>query len=264
MPEGDSAYRVARTLREYFSGSLLTEFQIRTAGLAEVNLSGETVRDVAPFGKHVFIRIGERSVHSHMLMDGVWHVYRRGARWRRPAHQARIVLGTAQHQAVGFLLAQIKVIPTDRESEIIGHLGPDPLKPEWGKGGWRTAVANVKADTRPIHVALLDQRNVAGFGNEYANEICFLGGVDPSTPAAEVDVERLLRLGARLIVANKDRVERTTTGNLRPGQRLHVYGRVGQACGRCGTAVRFTRLGARAGEERLVYWCPTCQPTPHN
>lgn len=261
MPEGDSAYRVAAQLDRVLTGRVLTEFQVRTGALAETNLVGQQVSSVEAFGKHLFIRVGEYSLHSHMLMDGTWHIYKPGAHWRRPGHQARIVLGNEQAQAVGFRVAKIQLIKKSDEAKLVGHLGPDPLKLEWEQGGLEVAAANLGADPRPLHVALLDQANVAGFGNEYANEICFLAGINPETPASEVNVRKCLELGTRLIRANLSRVERTTTGNTRPGQRLHIYGRAGQPCLRCGTQVRFTRLGADPSRMRHVYWCPSCQPT---
>lgn len=260
MPEGDSAYRVACSLDRALTGRRLTQFQIRTASLSAFDLSGQPVSSVESAGKHLLIRVGDWSVHSHMLMDGTWHIYRPGARWRRPAHQARIVLANAQSQVVGFLVAQLKVLPRSREFTLVGHLGPDPLKPQWDRGGREEAAANLQRDHRPVHVALLDQTNVAGLGNEYANELCYLLGVNPRTPASEVNTREAIRLGERLIRANRDRVERTTTGDMRPGRRLHIYGRAGRPCRRCGTIVQFMRLGADPSRERHVYFCPHCQP----
>lgn len=261
MPEGDSAYRVAGRLRDALAGRVLTRFQIRHPDLVTADLTGRVVKDVVPAGKHVFIRIDDLSLHSHMRMDGVWHIYPAGGRWRRPAHQARLILATDGAEAVGYNLADIQLLPTEGEDLITRRLGPDPLKAQWDEGGLDEATLRVRADSRPLHVALLDQWNVAGFGNIYANEICFLAGLDPHTPANEVDVAKVLRLGARLIRVNKDRPRRVTTGTDRPGRRHHVYGRAGRPCFRCGGNIRFTRLGANPSEGRHVYWCPTCQPT---
>ncbi len=260
MPEGDTAYRVAKQLRSRLAGKKLIGFQVRTAALATADLRGETVDDVVPYGKHLFIVAGGWALHSHMLMDGTWHLYAPGARWRRPSHQARVILDVGECSTVGFLIGQLRLVRAGEEGSLVGYLGPDPLKPEWEEGGFERAVEALHADPRAIHVALLDQRNVAGFGNEYANEICFLTGVDPATPACAVDAEAALSLGARLIRANRNRVERTTTGNTRPGRRLHVYGRAGRPCWRCGSLIKFTRLGADPSRGRHVYWCPRCQP----
>lgn len=259
MPEGDSAYRVAANLDRALRGGVVTRLELRSGGADTLPLVGQTIAGVESLGKHVLIRVGDYSIHSHMLMDGFWHIYRPGAKWRRPGHEARIVIATEKAEAVGFLVAQVKLLRSRDELRLVGHLGPDPLKPEWGQGGKERAAANLAEDPRPLHVALLDQRNVAGFGNEYANELCFLLGIDPRTPANQTDTARVLELGARLIRANRDRVRRTTTGNTRAGQQKHVYGRVGKPCLRCGALIQRMTLGAHAGQERVVYYCPSCQ-----
>ena len=101
--------------------------------------------------------------------------------------------------------------------------------------------------------------NVAGFGNEYANEILFVRGVLPTTPAPEVDVPALLDLGARMIRANRDRSGRTFTGDSRPGRSTWVYRREGRPCRRCGTLIRGGEMGADPPSERITFWCPRCQ-----
>ena len=259
MPEGDTVFRVARSLNEALAGTTLTRGSIRTGQFGHIDLQGELVSEVDCYGKHLLIRFPDKVLRSHLRMEGAWHIYARNARWRKPAHKARIVLANRDSVAVGFLVSDIALVPSNQEGDLIGHLGPDVLKPDWFEGGFERAKQNLERDPRPIHVALLDQRNVAGFGNEYANELCYLRGVNPWTPANEVDIPAMLKLGHRLIHANKNRVARTTTGNTRPGQRLHVYGKAGRPCPRCGTQVRFGRLGADPSSGRHVYWCPRCQ-----
>ena len=149
------------------------------------------------------------------------------------------------------------MLPTADEDRVVGHLGPDLLGPDWNAA---EAVRRVSSDTRAAHVALLDQRNVAGFGNVYANELLFVRGIAPTTPANEIDVAATIALGHRMIHANLPRAERTFTGDNRPGRRMWVYGRDGAPCRRCGTPIRATTLGASATSERNVFWCPTCQP----
>ena len=257
MPEGDTVYRAAARLHEALAGNALARFELRVPKVATVDLRGETVRSVIPRGKHLLIRIGDLSLHSHLKMEGEWHVYAPGARWRKPAHTVRAILGVPTAEAVGFDLAMIDVVPTAAEHELVGHLGPDPLGPDWDAA---EAARRLAADTRPVHVALLDQRNVAGFGNVYANELLFVRGIAPTTSATEVDTAGLLETGVRMIRANRDRPARTFTGEDRPGRRMWVYGRAGAPCRRCGTRIRETALGARPTAERNVFWCPRCQP----
>ena len=256
MPEGDTVYRAAHRLDDVLAGAEVTEFDLRVPQLATTDLTGLFVDHVVPRGKHLLHRIGPWTLHSHLKMEGEWHVYRRGERWRKPAFKARAIVGTAQWQTVGFDLAEISVVPTAQEDALVGYLGPDPLADDWDAG---EAARRVQADTRPVHVAILDQRSVAGFGNVYANEILFVRGIAPTTPATEIDARAVIDLGARMIRANRDRSTRTFTGENKPGRRFWVYGREGAPCRRCGTAIRATTLGADVTRERNVFWCPRCQ-----
>ncbi|TFC54912.1 MULTISPECIES: DNA-formamidopyrimidine glycosylase family protein [unclassified Cryobacterium] len=278
MPEGDTVYRSARSLDDALHGATLTRCDIRVPAFATVDLTGQTVHEVISRGKHLVAHVGETSIHSHLKMEGTWHLYRHGTKWQRPAFQARIVLETADWVAVGFELGTLELFPTPEDEQHLGYLGPDLLGPNWdaaeavrrlraagdSTAGDRTAGDSTAEDSaagdRPVAVALGDQRNLAGLGNVYVNELCFLRGLLPTRPIAEVtDVAGLVALAHRLIMANRDRSERTTTGNLRRGARTFVYGRERQPCRRCGTSIRSGRLGRSELEQRVTYWCPRCQ-----
>ena len=258
MPEGDTVYRTAVHLDEALRGRPLTVSDVRVPKYASVDLVGETVDEVVSRGKHLLTRVGGLSIHTHLKMEGSWHIYRHGTRWRRPTHQARIILENTDWVTVGFDLGVVEVIEREREDEVVGHLGPDLLGADWDA---EEAVRRLAAEPeREIDVALLDQRNLAGLGNVYANELCFLRGVLPQRPVGEVrDLPAVVGLAHRLITANRDRVERATTGDLRPGRQTWVYGREGKPCRRCGTRIRKGALGANALALRDTYWCPHCQ-----
>lgn len=262
MPEGDTIHRAASRLHAALAGQTVLRSDVRVPRFATADLSGEIVDEVVAHGKHLLMRIGDVTVHSHLKMEGVWHVMRLGERWRRPAFEARMVLETtasegAPWQAVGFALGELELVAREAEHEVVGYLGPDPLGPDFDRD---EALRRLTADpARPIGLAVLDQRNVAGFGNDYRNELLFLRGVLPETPVGAVDVEAALDLGVRLIRANKDRDERTTTGNTRRGERLWVAHRDGKPCRRCGTRIRRGLLGDDALTERITWFCPSCQ-----
>lgn len=256
MPEGDTVFRAARRLHAALAGQQVTRFDLRVPRYATADLTGETVHEVVPRGKHLLMRIGEMTLHSHLKMEGRWLVFRPGERWRSPEYQARAIVGTAHAVAVGFEIAMVDLVPTADESDLVGHLGPDLLGPDWDAV---EAARRLASDIRPVHVAILDQRNLAGLGNEYANELLFVRGILPTRPAADVDVHGLVETAARMIRANRDRSGRTFTGDTRPGQQDWVYRRDRKPCRRCGTLIRRTELGADETSERLVFWCPVCQ-----
>ncbi|MBD7958212.1 Fpg/Nei family DNA glycosylase [Microbacterium sp. Sa4CUA7] len=256
MPEGDTVFRTAARLHDALAGRVITRFDMRVPGSATADLRGETVTAVVPRGKHLLLRAGAATLHSHLKMEGEWQVYPAGGRWRRPGHTARAIVGNDVSDAVGFDLAMVEVLPTIDEDRIVGHLGPDPLGPDWDPA---EAARRVGADDRPVHVALLDQRNIAGLGNVYANEVLFVRGIRPDTPATTVDAVGLVDTAARMIRTNRDRPRRVFTGDARPGRGMWVYGRDRKPCRRCGTLVRAGVAGANPLAERNVFWCPVCQ-----
>ncbi|MCX7523126.1 Fpg/Nei family DNA glycosylase [Microbacterium sp. STN6] len=257
MPEGDTVYQAARRLDSALRGEVVTRSDFRVPTFATVDLCGETMHEVVSRGKHVLMHIGEYTVRSHLKMEGTWRLYRPGERWQRPAHEARLVLETERWQAVGFALGELDVVARRHEGQLVGHLGPDLLGRDWDADEALRRVA--AAADAPIAVAMLDQRNLAGLGNVYVNELCFLRGMLPTRPVRDADLPATIDLAHRLIVANRNRVSRTTTGDDRRGRRLWVYGRAGEACRRCGTRIRHSRLGPTPSEERDAYFCPHCQ-----
>lgn len=299
MPEGDTAYRVAHHLGRSLANRTVTQFELRIPEFATANLSGETITAAQSRGKHILLRIGTFTVHSHLGMDGSWRIVpptsqhntsgsaskqrggtdyagtRYGASRRRhssvanrgptvawpAAHRIRALIATDAAIALGIDLPLLKLWPTRDEHTHLGWLGPDLLAAE---PNLEEAVRRILADPdRTITAALLDQRNVAGLGNEYVTEMCFLRGMLPSTLVAHAGhVHEWLELGRQLMVANRDRVERTFTGDLRHGN--WVFGRnEGSPCRRCGTPLvagtHDSGTNRRGAELRESVWCPTCQ-----
>ncbi|MEO6944832.1 MAG: DNA-formamidopyrimidine glycosylase family protein [Lacisediminihabitans sp.] len=258
MPEGDTVWLAARNLNAALSGQILAGFDLRVTKFATEDLTGERVNDVVSRGKHLLMHIGDYTLHSHLKMEGSWHLYRPGTPWRRPAFEARAVLETAEWQAVGFALGITELVRRDSEESVVGRLGPDLLGSDWD--ATRAASRLLTDPTVPIFVALQDQRNLAGIGNEYANELCFLRGLAPSRVIGEVsDVNGTVALAHRLLRANCERPIRSTTGDLRPGRTSWVYGRAGKPCRRCGTSIAHGMLGPTPLIQRDAYWCPRCQ-----
>ena len=261
MPEGDTVWNTARALERVLVGQTLTGSDFRVPRLATVDLTGWTVEESASRGKHLLLRLlrnDERlTLHSHLRMDGAWRTYQPGAPWRgRPAHLVRVALHTKAAVAVGFHLHELTLVRTEHEDRVVGHLGPDLLGADWNAD---EAVRRLlEKPERPIADALLDQRNLAGIGNLYKAETLFLRGVWPWTPVGEVpDLTEMVSLAHRLLASNKGRWTQTTTGSLRRGEEQWVYGRAQRLCRRCGTPIKRWTGG---DQDRITYWCPTCQP----
>ncbi|MDT7536987.1 MAG: endonuclease [Actinomycetota bacterium] len=247
---------------EALAGRVLTTTDFRVPQLATTDLTGRRVLEVVSRGKHLLTRVeGGLTLHTHFRMDGTWHLYRAGERWRGgPDWQIRVVLGNEDWTAVGYRLPVVELLQTSDEATVVGHLGPDLLGPDWDTD---EAVRRLRTDPdREIGIALLDQRNLAGLGNLYRIEMLFLRGITPWVVVGDVhDLRGLVELGRRLMLANKDHVEQITTGSKKRGETHWVFERSGRPCRRCGTRI----LSAEQGDppyQRLTYWCPHCQLGP--
>jgi endonuclease VIII len=261
MAEGDTVFATASRMHEALAGHELTRTDLRVPRFATVDLSGQVVREVAPRGKHLLVRTdGDVSIHSHLGMDGAWRLYEPGERWRGRAFEVRCVLETEHRIAVGHRLRKLEVIRTSAERRLLAHLGPDVLGPDWDAA---EATRRLTARSeREIGNALVDQSVMAGPGNVYRSEVCFLAGVDPRTEVGQLeDPAGLVEITKSLMERNRGGGRRVTTDDPRASHDLWVYGRRGRPCRRCGTPIRSFMQGD-AGEARVVYVCPACQPPP--
>ncbi|HET6285916.1 MAG TPA: DNA-formamidopyrimidine glycosylase family protein [Amycolatopsis sp.] len=263
MPEGDTVFLAGKVLDKALAGKTLLRGEFRVPQLATTDLAGREVLGVGTVGKHLLTRLSDGlTLHSHLRMDGKWEVYRAGARWRRPAHQARVVLATEDLQAIGFRVHDLELVPTDEEDRLVGHLGPDLLDPHWtDELAERAAAALVANPDRELGDALLDQRIMAGIGNMYKVEMCFLLGVTPWTPVSEVDPAKVVALGRKLLKTNAWHTSQTTTGDLRRGREHWAYERTKQGCFRCGGRLKVASQGA-GHQARPTWFCPKCQSGP--
>lgn len=276
MPEGDTIHRAARTLHLALAGREIVRFETALAQLAVVDdqspLRGRLVERVAATGKHLLMHFsGDLILRTHMRMHGSWHIYRPGERWRRPRRDMRVVVATDAYEAVAFNVpvAEFRTAATLQRDDAIQALGPDLLDPE---ADLDEAARRVRAlGDLPLGEALLTQRAVAGIGNVFKSEVCFEAGLSPFAPVSAIDMPTLravLEIARRQMRLNApaggDRAfpqppGRRTTGRMNPSEGLWVYGRAGEPCRRCGTAISLRKTGVDA---RPTYYCERCQPVP--
>ncbi|NIJ05359.1 DNA-formamidopyrimidine glycosylase family protein [Frigoribacterium faeni] len=264
MPEGDSVFRLAARLRGSLDGQRLTSGELRSGGAAGTSLDGWRVVEHDTHGKHLLTRFDTgRTLHTHLRMQGSWTITRPGRRVPAAvAGEVRVRMQTeAGSTAWGVSLPVVELVDTRDERDVVGHLGPDPLRDDWDAAEARRRV-EAADPARTVAAVLLDQRVLAGLGNLWANEVCFLRGVSPFTPVGSVDAAALVRVAARGLRASV-RVPgmfQTTTGNTRRGERHWVAGRAGRPCLRCGTTVLVRAEVPDDPGQRRTWWCPSCQP----
>ena len=262
MPEGDSVWKAGRRLAEALVGRTVTASDFRVPQHATADLSGRQVLTVDSYGKHLLTRFsGGLTLHTHFEMDGAWQVVGPGKALPRSFEDdIRLVLATDGPTAYALRMPVLELVETAHEDRVVGHLGPDLLGPAWDEV---EAVRRLLTDpARPVVEALLDQRNLAGIGNLWAVETCFLRGVSPWTPVSGVDLPATLRLARRMMTHSLTHPGQVTTGDTRRGFTHWVYGRAERPCRRCGTPVGFRDSVTGANWQRETWWCPSCQPGP--
>ncbi len=278
MPEGDTIFRTARTLSRAFAGKPVTGFRSTYPLLTRFNddtpLAGQTVDRVEARGKWLLISFsGGGILASHLLMNGRWHIYRHGERWQLPHFHMRIVIENDAYQAVGFRVpvAEMHTARSLARNTRIPRVESDLLNAQFDS---EAALQRLMAcPSEAIADVLLDQAVLAGVGNVFKSEICFVNGLHPfrkagtltrdEAAAAIACAQRLLN--ANVMVDSGDTIvtyrsqQRRTTHESDPGASLWVYGRAGEPCRRCAEPIRRRIQGADA---RVTFWCPQCQPMP--
>jgi endonuclease VIII len=275
VPEGDTIFRAARALHRALAGKIVTRFERGYAHLASVDddkkIVGRTVESVQTRGKWLLMYFsGDLILVTHMRMSGSWHLYRIGERWRRPQRDMRIVIETADWSAVGFAVpvAEFHSSTSLLRKTMIPGLSKDLLKQDFDIA---EAIAGMREHANEeIADVLLNQRVMAGIGNVYKSETCFICEVNPFKQVRTLDpsqLERLVFTARKFLTANVAEnadgeistyaALRRTTHTSDHSARLWVYGRAGEPCRRCGTPIERRKQGSGA---RTTFWCPSCQP----
>jgi endonuclease-8 len=266
MPEGDTIHRAARTLQAALAGRTVTRFETVLPQLARIDedapIAGRTVESVSAAGKNLLMHFsGDLHLRTHMRMNGSWHIYRPGERWRKRRADMRIVLETVEWVAVAFNVpvAEFHDASSLERQEDLLRIGPDLIADGYDE---EEAVRRIRGrGAEEIADVLLNQRVVAGIGNEYKSELLFMARVSPFRRTSDVqddELRSILRIARKVMIANVEMRSgaRVTTFSLDPRQKQYVYGRGGKPCRRCGAPIAYARQGRDA---RGTYWCPGCQ-----
>lgn len=258
MPEGDTLHRTAMGLAPHLVGRAVSAARARAGGPQVERIVGATVTGVEAVGKNLLIRFDNGlELRTHLRMNGAWHRYRPGERWRLPASRARLVLEVPGAVAVCFDAPVIELFEARAEAihPTIARLGPDLLDDAWGPDLAAEAVRRLADPARAamtISAALLDQRALAGIGNIWRNETLFHERVDPWARVGQIDRPTLERL-----VATAHRLLRASVAATPGRASMFAYRRAGRPCRRCGTLIRTAPQDTAV--PRTTYWCPTCQ-----
>jgi len=250
MAEGDTILRAARRLDAALSGETVTASAPNPRGRAAriERLDGRRLDRVDSHGKNLLLHFGDLVLHSHMGMNGSWHVYPRGGRWRKPRRSAWAVLVGETQEAVQFGGPTLRLLPAARlgSDPQLARLGPDILAPDFDPAA---AVHRLRAHPdRTLGDALLDQNLVAGIGNIFKSEACFAARLDPWRPLADLDDDEL----AAVLAAARELMLQAVAS----GRHSYAVYRARRPCPVCGG--RLVSRG-QGDANRTTYWCPVCQ-----
>lgn len=261
MPEGDSIHRIAALLGSRLTGRRLE--RVTTQGLVR-DVAGRTVTRVSAHGKHLVIELDNGAyLRAHLGMNGRFRAYDRAAGEAMLARlspgRASLALVTAEgvYVWIGAPTIELSRLRDPRRGMAVGTLGPDVLAGEFDV---RAAAARAaEHGARTIAEVLLDQRVAAGIGNIYKCEALFAAGVDPRTPASQIDARTLeaIYAAARRLMTASLAASPGAALAATPRREHAVYGRTGKPCPRCGSLIACYSLGE---PPRWTWSCPICQP----
>jgi endonuclease-8 len=278
MPEGDTIFRTARSMGRALTGKPVTVFSSTYPLLTRFNddtpIAGQLVERVEARGKWLLIHFsGGGTLITHMLMSGSWHIYRHGERWQQPRTNMRIVIENSDFVTVGFRVpvAEMHTALSLMRDRRIPNPTMDVLSPEFNADdATRRVVAHGNEEIADV---LLHQEVLAGVGNVFKSEICFVTGINPFCRVSALTQDQVQAsiaaaqklVGANVLVDSGDTIvtyggrHRRTTHESDPSASLWVYGRNGEPCRKCGERVRRRIQGPDA---RVTFWCQRCQPMP--
>ena len=268
MPEGHTIHRAARLQNKRFKGRSVESAspQGRFASGAAL-VDGVELANVAANGKHLFYEFAnDLTVHVHLGL--FWKFRVRSLPTDEPVSpNCRWLVTTGDDRLHLAGPTVCEVVDRDDVDAIRSRLGPDPLVTRQNDDPVATIAARLRRRSIPIGAAVLDQKVIAGLGNVYRAEILYRIGLDPFTPANEVDESalaelwaesvRLLRLGersGRIVTTDPADVGRSRRSDIKSGERLYCYKRHGEPCRRCGSIIRTADI-----DGRNIWWCPTEQ-----
>lgn len=255
MPEGDTLFRTAAGLRPYLVGRTVTAARANGPGPVPQlhRIIGREIRAVESLGKNLLIRFDDGlELRTHLRMNGTWHRYRPGERWRRPPARARLVIEVPGAVAVCFDAPVVELFEQRAEAvhPSLGALGPDLLAPDVDEAQAIRRLRDPSRRETAIGEALVDQRALAGIGNIWKNETLWAEAVSPFARVGGLDDATL----DRLVATARRKLLTSAAGRPEP---LAVYGRTGRPCRRCRTPIASAQQGGEL--PRTTYWCPTCQ-----
>ncbi len=275
MPELPEVESVIRGLRGELIGRRLLNLDCfwertlsdETASGFAAAIRGREIRSLARRAKYIVIHTDTAAIVIHLRMTGRLYISEPGAqqeadRWLRVSFS----LDNGRQLRFSDLRKFGRIYWVEDMTAFFAHLGPEPLSDAFDLAYLRTECARRHKSLKAL---LLDQEIVAGIGNIYADESCFLAGVHPTRRANTLTagesarlyryIRDVLRYAIRYEGASFQwyRKPDGSSGNVQT--HFYVFNRAGEPCRNCVTPIVKIRHGGRG-----THFCPSCQPLLDN
>lgn len=269
MPEGPEIRRAADRLVEAVAGEPLVraEFAFPELKRFEAGLRGRRIESVTPRGKALLTRFDHGwTMYSHNQLYGVWKVAAPGER-PRTKRSLRVALETARGAILLYSASDVSMWRSDgiESHPFLQRLGPDVLDPALDAASVAARLQSPQFRGRALGGLLLDQGFLAGMGNYLRAEVLFAAGLRPERRPKDLDAAATARLARALLdiprlsyatrgIVQADGMRSDYLADTPDGFRFQVFGRAGEPCPACGTAIERSSVASRR-----LYLCPSCQ-----
>ncbi len=271
MPELPEVETTRRALESHLAGRTVLAVTLRAEKLRHPldpglldRLPGSTLYTLTRRGKYLLLACDGGTLLIHLGMTGHLRLAPAGSPPGRYDYVELLLdngrlLRLSDPRKFGTVI-WVEGDPCDHP--LLRGLGPEPLGGDF-TSDYLQRICRVRSIA--VKLLLMNSRLLVGVGNIYANEALFRAGISPLLPAAELDgqqcsriVEAVRKTLAEAVARGEKTLETFLSVEERPAYfplEARVYGRGGEPCTVCGTAIRKESLGNRS-----TFWCPICQP----
>ncbi|MBN2432436.1 MAG: bifunctional DNA-formamidopyrimidine glycosylase/DNA-(apurinic or apyrimidinic site) lyase [Acidobacteria bacterium] len=264
MPELPEVETVVRGLRGPLLERTFLDVEVRWARSVVTGaealrrgLPGRRVEAIDRRGKYLVFRLDDpRTLLIHLKMSGNLLVEPDHAP-RDPYMHTVFQLDNGHQLRLRDPRKFGRVYLTTAPDTVLGRLGPEPLADDFSVADF---LALCRGRRGVLKALLLNQEFLAGLGNIYASEACFLAGLDPRRPISGLRDEEVARLYHAIrrtlghgIVHKGSSLDSVYRGGEFQNH-FQVYGRESEACFTCGANIERVMLGGRS-----TCFCPRCQ-----
>lgn len=262
MPELPEVETICREILPYVKGRKIESFEIIdhrnikgiSPDLLKKKLAGQKIKDVKRLAKYILFPLENGTCL-------VVHLGMTGRLLFKPDKYVKVVFHLSEKHPLYFSDARLFGKIRFYETEPKLNLGPEPLTPKFTLQQFNEMLSKRKTS---IKLVLLDQKLISGVGNIYANEALFRAGILPGRASNSLSVAEVKKLHKKIEEVLAEAIKYRGTSDSwyvdAKGEkggfqnRLRVYGKKGEPCGKCGTHVERVSMGQRG-----TYFCPECQ-----